>query len=420
MIWLLVGYLWLFIHRPFEIWPFLVDLHIERVYMLATLAYWAFGARKTWTRNRVTWGIGLLAGSVILATFLSQYTDFDNVAVQNWFKVLLFYVLVLSSVREERELRILIVAFAVIMGLYELHSLREYACGRGEFRMGVWRMNGVDSSDPNALAASVNYGLAMLLPVLALARRKWHYVALVGAVTLAGLCIFLTGSRSGFLGVVLLAVAGGLLSKYRWYLVMLMVFGTPAVWYSLPERLQNRYLTIVDPSAGPANAQVSADARGIFFMLAVDIWKDNPVCGVGPACFPIVSGTGMQSHTLYGQTISELGTLGAVSLIAMVVCYLLNYLEARRLHRLLPARRDVDFCYRVVAAAGIGVLQLLFFGLAGHNLFRSTWLWYGAFAALALRFLKDHYYHYLQGMHETPAADAARHLESILAEASTV
>ena len=30
MFWLLVGYMFLFIHRPFEFWPALGDLHIER------------------------------------------------------------------------------------------------------------------------------------------------------------------------------------------------------------------------------------------------------------------------------------------------------------------------------------------------------------------------------------------------------
>ena len=34
MRWLLIGYMFLFIDRPFEVWPWLGDLHIERLYML--------------------------------------------------------------------------------------------------------------------------------------------------------------------------------------------------------------------------------------------------------------------------------------------------------------------------------------------------------------------------------------------------
>ena len=34
MRWLLIGYMFLFIDRPFEVWPWLGDLHVERIYML--------------------------------------------------------------------------------------------------------------------------------------------------------------------------------------------------------------------------------------------------------------------------------------------------------------------------------------------------------------------------------------------------
>ena len=42
MIYLLIGYMWLYIHRPFEVWPLVGTIHLERVYVLITLAYWCF------------------------------------------------------------------------------------------------------------------------------------------------------------------------------------------------------------------------------------------------------------------------------------------------------------------------------------------------------------------------------------------
>ncbi len=77
-------------------------------------------------------------------------------------------------------------------------------------------------------------------------------------------------------------------------------------------------------------------------------------------------------------------------MLALIVCYLWNYFEARRIYRAIPPP-DATFCYRVVVATAITLLQLLFFGLGGHNLFRFVWIWYAAFAALALGFLKVHY-----------------------------
>ena len=46
MIYLLGGYLWLYVHRPFEVWPALGALQIERVYMIFMLVYWAAAADK--------------------------------------------------------------------------------------------------------------------------------------------------------------------------------------------------------------------------------------------------------------------------------------------------------------------------------------------------------------------------------------
>lgn len=391
MIWLLVGYMWLFIHRPFEVWPALNGLYIERIYMIVTILCWALLAPKIWTSNRMNWATGLLAAAIVLATCFSPYIFLDDLTVQNWFKLLVFYVLVISSVRNVKELRTLIIAFVAITGIYEMHSFREYLCGRAEWRMGTWRMVGVDRSlsDPNSFAASVNYAIPMLLPLLTLAQKRWHYVALGGLVALACVCVFLTGSRTGFAGLALLFVGAGLMTRYRARTILLLVVAIPLVWLSLSENLQNRYLTLIDPSRGPANAQVSGDSRLQFFWMAVDIWKANPVFGVGPGCFSRASGTGMQAHTLYGQTVSELGTVGAIALLALVVCYLANYREGRRLYRCVVPTDDARFCYYVLLATAIAIAQLLFFGLGGHNLFRFTWLWYGAFAALALKFLRE-------------------------------
>src|SRR4051812_3240245 len=51
MRWLLIGYMFLFIDRPFEVWPWLGDLRFERVYMLVTLAVWAVYPYKRWLPN---------------------------------------------------------------------------------------------------------------------------------------------------------------------------------------------------------------------------------------------------------------------------------------------------------------------------------------------------------------------------------
>ena len=51
MRWLLLGYVYLFIHRPFEIWPALGEIRLEWLYMLLTGGIWVAYLRKKWMPN---------------------------------------------------------------------------------------------------------------------------------------------------------------------------------------------------------------------------------------------------------------------------------------------------------------------------------------------------------------------------------
>jgi len=338
--------------------------------------------------------IGLLATSILASAFFSPYEGIGSIAVQNWLKLVLFYVLLMTSIKNVDELKTLIIAFVVIMGLYELHSLREYFCGRGVYRMGIWRMVGIDStlSDPNAFSASIVYGLPMLIPASVFVKEYWQKLAVWGLVCLGVVCILLTGSRSGLAGLLVLSFGFTMTTRHRWKILALLTVTSPLIWINISEDLQNRYLSLIDPSLGPANAQGSAESREQFFYMSVDIWKENLLLGLGPGGFANASGTGMQPHSLYAQTLSEFGTFGAIAVCVLVVGFFQNYRVASAIYRDAVPTMEVRFCYLTVCATTSAVLLLLFLGLAGHNLFRYTWIWYAAFSAISLRFLQEEAY----------------------------
>ena len=148
-------------------------------------------------------------------------------------------------------------------------------------------------------------------------------------------------------------------------------------------------MTLVDSSRGPQNAEVSAQGRldGLIFGLAA--WQQSPVLGFGPASFAYSTGRGGQAHNLYGQVLSEMGLAGAVALLAMLVCFLCNWLETRRLGQQVCAAPPVDFPYHVSRAVFLNVGLLLLMGWAGHNLFRYNWQWFAAFQAIAVTCLRQ-------------------------------
>lgn len=390
MHWLLAGYMWLYIHRPFEVWPWLSTVRIERVYMLITLVCWLMTADKGWIRNRLNGAFGALFVAIVAAWLISAYSAAGTLVVEDYTKVGVFYVLVVSCIRDERRLRFIVVAFLVSTALYMAHSLWEYGNGRHVYRMGTARLVGVDGTlnDPNSFAASLVCAVPLTIPFWRRARSRRETALLLGYTTLTATCVLLTGSRTGFAGLLVVILAFAVISRYRMRVALALVVLTPLVWGILPADRQNRFLTLFDPKYGPTNAQESAETRSVFFNRAVDLWQHSPVFGYGPASFPIVSGTGMQAHTLYGQLLAEVGLVGIVAFASVLACYALNLREIARRHTDIPWA-DRGFPFWLSSAVLLSVVLLLVLGLGGHNLYRYTWLWYGAFQVTALHVARD-------------------------------
>ena len=173
MIYLLIGYVYLCIHRPFEIWPALGDLRIELVYFtILTLAWCVVGKQfRGWS---LLAGIAAMAVAFYFSWLCSPWADKAEDVVKNYTFVVLFGLIIATCVRDERSLYMLVTAFLVVLAFYMLHSILEYKNGRHTFRMGIARMVGVDKSlgDPNSFGASIVYSLPFLPFLLALLAKQ--------------------------------------------------------------------------------------------------------------------------------------------------------------------------------------------------------------------------------------------------------
>ncbi len=391
MIQVLIVYMWLFIHRPFEVWPFLGALRIERVYAIFCICYWLLlYQRKTWVSNRLNLAFAFFWLILLAAWAASPFPNWGQRVFDDYYKYIVFYVLLMGTARTEKDLKTLALAYVVVMGIYMTHSYREFLCGRVEWRQGISRMIGVDITfnDPNTFAATILYSLPLTLAFWPEAKNVKHRVLLWSYTALTVQCIILTGSRSGFVGL----VCFGLFSVRRIFrnkrLLLLFLAVVPLAWLVMPVELQNRFRTIIDPSMGPANAQSSAEGRTQGLLDGIKLWERNPVLGVGPGAFGPAVGHGMQAHNLYGQTLGETGTLGAIALLGIVYCFVANHLEIRSLSRRTPPGSGA-FPLNLSSAILISVALLLIKGYGDHNLYRYTWLWFGAFQALALQCMRQ-------------------------------
>jgi O-antigen ligase len=301
-----------------------------------------------------------------------------------------FFLILVTAVRDEDDLKRVVFGFLGAMAIYIAHSFREFLCGRHVYRMGIARMIGVDTTlgDPNSFAASMLLALALVPAVWGAYRSPWVHRFLIGYVGLSVLCILLTGSRSGLIGLLVWSAICVAQSRWRRKLPLLLLGGAPLIFFALPEDLQTRFETIVNPAAGPASAQLSADGRIEGFWTGIRLWQNNPLFGVGPGAWRRASGSPIESHNLYGQLLGEMGTAGIVTFGAILVGFAINFRRARDTYRRHPEWGQ-DFLYLLVRGVAVGVFLMLLMGCFGHNLFRYNWVWYAGFLIIAWRCLQD-------------------------------
>ena len=383
MRWLLLGYMFLFIDRPFEVWSWLGDLHLERVYMIIALVTWCILPNKRFLPNIQHVAYAIFVFAVLLAWIASPWNEQGQPVVEDWLKIVVFYILLTTSIHDERALKTIVIGFVAVMGLYLLHSLREYLGGRHTFRMGIPRMIGVDRTlgDPNSFGASIVF-------VLPFVRALWKTgiggrrgkLLLSGFTALCVLCILLSGSRSSFLGLSVWVLLMLIHARRVWHWLLVAAFA-PIVFVALPDSLQNRFETIINPAAGPESARESGEGRIDGFFKGLELWASSPLTGIGPGAWRPATQSKIESHNLFGQLVGETETLGLVAFTFLLVCFVINL---RRLRRYSNQRVSCDFLKQVGGAVGTSVVLLLMMGLFGHNLFRFTWLWYGGFLVIAV------------------------------------
>jgi hypothetical protein len=390
LVWLLIGYMWLFIHRPFEIWPILGAYHVERVYMIATLLYWLTTGPSLPRGNRLHAYFAAFIVVMLASWLLSPYQADGDSAIENYLKYAVFYLILVTSVWSDQDLRWIIIGHFWILTIFMLHTLRESLNGNAWYAQGIVRTQGVNATfrDPNDLAGLIVCSLPFSWVVWRTWKAPWQRAIVLAHFAMAGYCVMLTGSRMGAIGMVL----GGLIwtwgSPYRWRLLAICPVLLALAWTILPESRKERYLTLFDPSAGPSSATASAaHFRSGGFDAALPVFEQWPLLGCGPMAFGKGSGMGHMAHNLYGQLIAELGASGAIAFGLILFGVLLNALEALRIVRTIALPDKL--AWETVMAASASFLLLAIMAWGFNFLFWHVWLWFGGFQVVALRLLNQ-------------------------------
>jgi O-antigen ligase len=388
--------MWLFIYRPFEVWPWLGALRIERIYICSIMIFWFFFHNKNFTQNRVVFSLFAIAFAILASDYMTLFQFLNNRLIEEWFKVFVFFILMLGSIRGEKELKILATGFIIIFFIYMLHSYYEFRCGRYVVRMGIIRMIGIDESmsDPNSFGNSIVYSLPLLTPLWVIAKNI--YIKIITRVfcvfyfALATLCVVYTGSRGSMVGLLFFLVLSIFFSKHRVKILIGFLLIAPIVWNIMDASLQNRYMTLIDPSKGPQNAQSSAEGRLKGFQTGMIFFRQHPLFGIGPGMTAVYSESRHQTHNFLGQVAGELGSVGLLAYASLCIAFVINYIFARAYWKICSTLNPnvSPYFFIVVQSVFLTLFLLLLCGLGSHNAFRYTWVWYAAFQGFAVEVLK--------------------------------
>lgn len=162
---------------------------------------------------------------------------------------------------------------------------------------------------------------------------KILYLALLGIFVLSSIS---TGSRGGFLGLVLVGSFCWLYSPRKVVSLIMLVAVFVLVLFAAPQEYWDRIRTITDDSTMETG---TAGQRMFSWGIGWEMFLANPVFGVGQGNFPWTIGeylggrtwqtkslAGRQAHSLYFTLLPELGLIGLSIFVTMVV---FNYKDAR-------------------------------------------------------------------------------------------
>ena len=332
----------------------------------------------------------LILYAILTIPFVEWPGSVLRVGIQEFIKAIVFYYFTVAFVRTESDLRKFVVVFLAcqlfrILEPAYLHVTEGYWGSIAS--MANWeylnRLSGAphDVVNPNGLA----FIICTVLPFLYFLSGLSRFSSLA-FLSLTPVCLYaltLTGSRTGFLGLIIIFLAILAKSKKRLLLgtagVLVLVAGLPF----LSADLQDRYLSVF--SAGEKNL-ASAEGRvaGVVDNFHVALRKPLFGHGLGTSREANANfGTeDKPAHNLYAEVAQELGFVGLIVFLLFLKSIITGFTECKRV---FAGATGSLLLVRLLDATQVWLILNLVFSLASYGLNSYEWYLLGAFSVVMRR-----------------------------------
>lgn len=359
-------------------YQFLLPFQVGKVVIGISFLGWLVSPRKSGGDRGPIRRIDLALGFLVFASFLSACFAFDQQAAWSTFIALLRWVLIYfligRIVDNSWRLRGFVIALLLLNLKMAQFAVRHYV----EFRqMGiserVLAKFGVGAGSVGFFGNQGDFGVAMCVvwPLAAMLivgeTRKSLRVILLVSVTAFTAAIFVSGSRGALLALMIAAFAGWIKNRKRIAAALIVALVLLASVYALPEANKERLRSAVHPETDR-----TATTRLNLWKAGLAMFTDHPILGVGPgnyapvylSKYPVLDPSKeiLAPHSLYIESLSELGLLGSLPLVAIV--FFVLRLNARTRKLLSSSGGDVHrkFEYRLALALDLALLGYLVSG----------------------------------------------------------
>lgn len=333
--------------------------------------------------GRIGYGIIALMVAYGLSAFNAYYLTEVKDTLIDVLRLFVVYILVVNIVDNPRKLRAVVWLYFAAIGIHVLMSVMNYYSGIVQVRMGIARALGLGLSyaDPNSHAATITYALPVLFYFMREYAGRIQTLILIGIGALGCWNIILTGSRTAMVGVIFMVGVIIFRSRHKAVYALVAVLLLAMVATVMPDQYKERFVSTADISSDTGAAE-SARGRLEGLEHGFKLWMQSPITGVGAGCYAVARGVEfgiyMSSHNMLGELIAESGVIGLTAFGFFIWAVFTTLRRARRWLIRNGETADNRMMYGLIDGIMVSYGLLFLLGLAGHNLYRYNWFFFGA------------------------------------------
>ena len=392
----LVLYLVFFLCWPQEWVPYFKYLppFTERIIGIMAMGSMAISLiikqRSSFYLGRIGFGLVAFFLAMVLTVFSAVWLTLFKDTVRDMLRFVIVFVLIANVVDSPGKLRTVAWLYFISIGVLATMSVVNYYNGIVQYTMGIVRALGLGLSygHPNEQAGNLVLAMPLLFYYLKDCAKAPGRVLISGILLISIWNVILTGSRTGMVGMLFLAVVIIMRSRRKLMFGFLSVILLLVAITIMPDQYKTRFMTTADIASADGPDE-SARGRIEGVQHGIHMFAMSPLTGIGAGCFAVARGQEFgiyfSSHNMMAELLAETGLIGFIAYAYFSWALFTSMRDSRRYLGSRRNRRGNNFMFSLADGIWVSIVLLYLFGLTGHNLYRYNWFLFAGFLAVIHR-----------------------------------